>query len=233
MDTRQIITYWILCFVSIFAVINPLRAATATALLSDGFTDAQRKAAVGRALFVAAAVLFTAGWIGNHLIIRSGIHLGGFRIASGLLLLGIVIPRMVRDRPLSAVLSRYLGTKTGNPTDNSTDTPTKSTSDLSVFPLAFPLLCGIAPIATVTLYSGEPNELWRRITTLTALALTLAIAWVLMRCAPCVHGFLGERGSRYASHVLDMSIAAWAVDFSAVGVRDLLPLVLSTPPAGG
>ena len=224
MDSRQVITYWVLCFVSIFAVINPLRVTSLTALFTEGWADRQRKAAVHRALIVAAIVLFSAAWTGNHLIIRSGIHLGGFRIASGLLLLAIVIPRMARDRPLSAVFTKHTGSMGLNET---------RALDLGLFPLAFPLLCGIAPIATVTLYSGEPTELWRRVTTLAALALTLAVAGVMMRIAPRVHGFMGERGSRYTSHVLDMSVAAWAIDFSAVGVRDLLPLVLSTPPAGG
>jgi small neutral amino acid transporter SnatA (MarC family) len=221
MDARQIITYWILCFVSIFAVVNPLRATTLTAMMTEGWTAGQRKLAVHRALLVAGAVLFSAAWIGNHVILRSNIHIGGFRIASGLLLLATVIPRMVRNRPLETGFTRYLGVSA------------ESALGLGVTPLAFPLLCGIASIATVTLYSGEPNELWRRMTTLAALGLTLAIVWVMMRSAPRFHAFFGERGSRYATHALDLTVAAWAVDFTAIGVRDLLPLVTSTPPAGG
>ena len=221
MDARQVVTYWVLCFVSILAVVNPLRASTLTALITEGWTSDQRKRAVHRALVVAIGVLFCSAWIGNHVILRSGIHLGGFRVASGLLLLAIVVPRMARDRPLQTAFTRHIGASVNN------------AHGIGVFPLAFPLLCGIAPIATVTLYTGEPNELWRRVTTLVALAVTLVIAWALMRCAPRVHAFVGERGSRIVCHVLDLTVAAWAIDFSAVGVRDLLPLVLLTPPAGG
>ena len=221
MDTRQVVTYWVLCFVSILAVVNPLRATIGAFWLTSGWQPGQRKQAVHRALWVASAVLFCAAWIGNHLLIRSGIHLGGFRIASGLLLLAIVVPRMARDQSIEASFSRYRS-------EQSCDS-----RGLGLFPLAFPALCGVAPIATVTLYSGEPEELWRRVTTLTALALTLLIAFVMMRNASRVHEFLGERGSRVVSHVMDLSVAAWAVDFTAVGVRDLLPLVMNTAPAGG
>lgn len=220
MDPQQVITYWILSFVSIFAVINPLRAATITAMISDGWTAAQRSRATRRALVITAAILFCAGWIGNHIILRSQINIGGFRIASGLLLLAIVIPRMARNRPLFERFAQHI--------------PASGSQALAIgiFPLSIPLLCNPASVATVTLYSGEPYELWRRAVTLSALGLTLAIAWLLLRFAPRVHDFFGERGARFATHVMDLTVAAWAVDYMAVGIRDLLPLVTSTPPAG-
>jgi len=219
MDSRQIITYWILCFVSFFAVINPFRATTWTAMATEGWSEEQRKRAVHRALLVASAVLFCAAWIGNHVIIRSNIHLGGFRVASGILLLTTVIRRMVLNRPFD--LQQVKGISEDR------------ALELGFAPLAFPLLSGIAAIATVILYTGEPTELWRRGTTLVALGLTLVLAWGMMRAAPRIHAFWGEQGSRIITHGLDLTIAAWAVDFTAVGVRDLLPLILGTPPAGG
>jgi len=219
MSAREVITYWLLCFVSIFAVVNPFRATTVLALLSESWTPKERAQATHRAILVSAAILFVAGWIGNHILLRSGIHLGGFRIASGLLLLATVIPDMVRNRPLTRWTEQYADAKD----------PLR----LGVAPLAIPLLCSAGSVATVTLYSGEITELWRRVVTLSTLGLTLLIAFVMMRLAPKVHALLGELGSRFVGHAMNLTVAAWAVDFIAVGVRDLLPLVLGTPPAGG
>jgi len=220
MDPREVITYWILCFVSIFAVVNPFRASTAMAMISETWTAKQRATATNRALLITTAILFVAAWVGNHVIIRSQINLGGFRIASGLLLLAVVIPSMVRNRPLQDRFKKYL------------ESDGEGALALGMTPFALPLLCNAASVATVTLYSGEPHELWRRMVNLSALLLTLFFAYVMMRFAPRVNGLFGERGSRFVTHVMDLTVAAWAVDFIAVGVRDLLPLITSTPPAG-
>lgn len=220
MDPREVVTYWILCFVSIFAVVNPFRATTAMALVSQTWTAKQRAAATNRAMLITAALLFTGAWIGNHIILRSQINMGGFRIASSLLLLAIVIPRMVRNRPIDEAVADHIKADGAG------------ALSLGLTPFAIPLLCNAASVATVTLYSGEPNELWRRLVNVSALGLTLLIGYAMMRMAPRVHGLFGERGSRFITHMMDLTIAAWAVDFIAVGVRDLLPLILNTPPAG-
>ena len=221
MDPREVVTYSVLCFVSIFAVVNPFRASTAMAMISETWTPKQRAVAVNRALLVAGAILFLAAWIGNHIIIRSQINMGGFRIASGLLLLATVIPSMVRNRPLDQQFGKYLGANAEN------------ALAIGITPIAIPLLANAPSLATVTLYSGEPHELWRRLANLAALLVTLVIAYFMMRFAPRVHGLFGERGSRFVTHVLHLTVASWAVDFTAVGVRDLLPLITSTPPALG
>ena len=47
---------------------------------------------------------------------------------------------------------------------------------------------------------------------------------------PEIDNFISVGSLRY--RFMDLTVAAWAVDFIAVGVRDLLPLITSTPPAG-
>lgn len=221
MDPREVITYWVLCFVSIFAVVNPFRASTAMAMISETWTGKQRASAVNRALIVAGALLLAGAWIGNHVIIRSQINMGGFRIASGLLLLAVVIPSIVRNRPLQEQFEKHLGSG-----------PERALA-LGMTPVAIPLLANAPSLATVTLYSGEPHELWRRLVCLAAVVATLVITYLMLRFAHRVHALFGERGARFMTHVMYVTVASWAVDFIAVGVRDLLPLITETPPARG
>ena len=65
-----------------------------------------------------------------------------------------------------------------------------------------------------TLYAGEPQDLRRLVTTRVTLALTLVIAWLLMRCAQRVHGVVGERAIRIVCHLLDLIVAVWAIGLS-------------------
>ncbi|PIE05638.1 MAG: hypothetical protein CSA75_03705, partial [Sorangium cellulosum] len=108
MDVGEIVSYWVLCFVSIFAVLNPFRMSTTVALVCDGWTSKQIAFVSRRVLMIVGAILFTGAWIGNHIIIRSQINMGGFRIASGLMLLAVVIPRMVKNRPFTDHVIKYM-----------------------------------------------------------------------------------------------------------------------------
>ncbi len=211
--------YGTLCFISIFAVVNPVRSTAALAIAGKDWSDRECVRAARRAVIVAAAILFGAGWIGNHVILYGGIQLGGFRIASGIILLSFVLRQLLRNRPLDTLI----------PTDHNDQNGT--VRKFGVSPLAIPLLAGIGSVATVVLYTGETWELWRRLVTFAALGITLLIAYLMMGRARRIYEALGELGARYLSHLLALTVAAWAVDFIAVGIRDLLPLIISTPPA--
>jgi len=219
MDLREIVDYWLLCFVSIFAVVNPLRAAEAFHRSFDGVSPTEARRAARTAVLVAFAVLFPAAWVGNHLIAFSGIRVGGFRVAACVLILAWVARDMLRDHPWPA------------------STPAPAVSDAAspqekaVVPFGIPLLAGAPSIATVTLYSGETHELWRRLVTIAALAVTLGATWVALAAARHLVRALGSNGIRYITHAMGLTIAAWCVDFIATGIRDLLPLILQTPPA--
>lgn len=218
MSAREIASYGVLCFVSIFAVVNPLRATAVFATLSEGWDATERRRVVRRAIAVAAALLFGVAWVGKHIIVHAGIQVGGFRVASGLLLLGWALRQMLHDGPLGSELA-------------DSQTAEKSPLALAVSPVAIPLLAGVAPVATVVLYTGESQELWRSVVTMIALGLTLVIAYGMLRKAAQIRRALGELGARWLSRLLALTVAAWGVDFIAVGVRDLLPLILTTPPA--
>ena len=93
--------------------------------------------------------------------------------------------------------------------------------DVSVFPLAIPLLAGPGAITTVLLYTGErsPAELGIFVVVLVAV-LALCLASLLL--APMVMRLFGETGANVLSRVLGVLLAALAVQFVIDGVQTSL-----------
>ncbi len=210
---REGLTYWALVLISVLGVANPIRLSGNLALVGEGLSDADRRQVIRRASLLALGLLLAAAWVGNHIVLYFGIKTGGFRAACSLLVLSLCLTEVLRNRPLGK--------------DWSAGRDAKSlAAELALSGLA------AAPVmGTVVIYSGETRELWRREVTLAAVCVALAVSFIVLRLGPKLLEQFGERGVRWMGHVLRLTAAGWAVDFFSIGVRDLLPLITSTPPA--
>ncbi|MCA9641690.1 MAG: hypothetical protein H6718_18390 [Polyangiaceae bacterium] len=210
---REVLTYWALVLVSVLGVANPIRLSGSLALLGDALAESERRAAIRRACLLSLALLLAGAWIGNHVVLYVGIKTGGFRAACSLLVLALCLSEVLRNRPLGGGWPETPGVR-------------ELAQELSLSGLA------AAPVlGTVVIYSGETQELWRRGVTLSAVCVALGLSFLLLRLGPKLLEHFGERGMRWLGHVLRLTAAGWAVDFFSIGVRDLLPLITSTPPA--
>ena len=64
-----------------------------------------------------------------------------------------------------------------------------------------------------------------------AVIATAVIAYGLLRIGDRVRAELGDAGLTWVTIAMNLVTLAWVADFTAIGVRDLLPLILTTPPA--
>ncbi|MEZ4369890.1 MAG: MarC family protein [Polyangiaceae bacterium] len=211
-NVREVLTYWALVLISVLGVANPVRLSASLALMGEGLAEEARRVVIRRACLLAAALLLAGAWIGNHIVLYVGIKTGGFRAACSLFVLVLCLGEVLRNQPL---------TPPGAATEPKTLAQELALSGLAAAPV----------LGTVVIYSGETHELWRREVTLCAVCVAVGICFVLLRLGPRLLEHFGERGMRWLGHVLRLTAAGWAVDFFSIGVRDLLPLITSTPPA--
>ncbi|MCA9630697.1 MAG: hypothetical protein KC766_23665 [Myxococcales bacterium] len=209
---REVLTYWALVLISVLGVANPIRLSGALVIAGEGLGEGERRRVIRRASLLALGLLLAAAWVGNHVVLYFGIKTGGFRAACSLLVLVLCLTEMLRNQPLSAW-------------------PGQRDPEHLAGELVFSGLAAVPVLGTVVIYSGETRELWRREVTLSAVCVALAISFVVLRAGPRLLEHFGERGMRWMGHVLRLTAAGWAVDFFSIGVRDLLPLITSTPPA--
>ena len=192
--------------VTLLVVVDPLGLAPIFAALTRGFSEKQKRESAIRGTLLGALILFLFSLAGDVLLEALGIGLPAFRIAGGLLLFLLALD-MVFARP-----SGMRATTVREQEEESYQ------QDISVFPLAIPLIAGPGAITTVLLYTGgsSPGQLALFMGVL-FVVLVLTLGSLLL--APRVMQLFGETGANVLSRVLGVLLAALAVQFVLDGLH--------------
>jgi multiple antibiotic resistance protein len=95
----------------------------------------------------------------------------------------------------------------------------ESKQDISVFPLAFPLIAGPGALTTVLLMSTTAKGAFAFGGTLAVLAVVLGLTLVSLLYAARILQFLGETGTNVISRLFGLILAALAVQYVLDGIH--------------
>ena len=196
-------------FVTLLVVVDPLGLAPIFAALTRGYPAKRKRETAIRGTMLGTAILLIFALIGDVLLSALGIGIPAFRIAGGILLFFL---------SLDMVFASPAGLRSRTVREQEED---DFGQDVSVFPLAIPLLAGPGAITTVLLYTGErsPAELGIFIGVLLFVLLLTLLSLLL---APRIMELFGETGANVLSRVLGVLLAALAVQFVLDGVNSSL-----------
>ena len=194
-------------FVSFFVVIDPPGCAPIFYGLTSGATPAQRRRMGIRAVVVATLILLLFALVGEPMLAVLGIELSSFRIAGGVMLFFIAID-MVFEKRTQRREDRAQKVK---------ETP--EIEDVSIFPMAMPMIAGPGSIATVMLIMARAQGLEANIAVLAALFANLALMMgALLAVGPLMRLF-GQNVEAVITRVLGVILAALAVQFIVDGLK--------------
>ncbi|HHQ41609.1 MAG TPA: NAAT family transporter [Chromatiales bacterium] len=197
-------------FVVLFVVVDPVGIAPIFMGLAAGLPEAERRRTALRAVVLSAALMLAFAFAGEPLLTALGIGLPAFRIAGGLLLFLLA---------LDMVFVRHTGLRTTTPSERE---EALRREDLSVFPLAFPLIAGPGALTTVILLAAgrEGAAAWAQLAgvILAVVAATAAALWL----AAHITRLLGQTGANMVTRVLGLVVAALAVQYVLDGLRGAL-----------
>jgi multiple antibiotic resistance protein len=194
--------------VTFLVIIDPVGTAPLFVSLTEGRSEAERRRTARAGVLVATGVLFVFALVGKELLAALGVSLAAFRIAGGALLFLVAI---------DMVFARQSGLRS---TTWSEDAEAHQRADVSVFPLAIPLIAGPGAIASVMLLMGEAaGSLLAKAAVLAVLALVLLVTYLCLRAAGQVVRLLGITGTNVVGRVLGIVLAALAAQFIIDGVR--------------
>ena len=159
-------------FITLFVVIDPPGCAPIYAGLTKGATSAQRRNMAIRASGIALVILLVFALFGEDLLGALHIELDSFRIAGGLMLFWIAF-EMVFEKRTQRREERA---------EKVAATP--EVEDVSVFPMAIPMLAGPGAIAAIMLLMNEAQGLDQTLVVLGALVAVLAPAPMLTAAHP-------------------------------------------------
>ncbi len=193
-------------FVILLVVIDPIGLTPMFAALTHGGTPAYKRRMAFKGTALAAAVLVVFVLVGDGLLRSLGISLAAFRIAGGILLFLLAI---------DMVFARHSGLRS---TTLREQAEAEQRKDISVFPLAIPLIAGPGAITTVLLTIGSQPSLMTSLLFLLVLSLVLLLTLGALLLAPRIMSVLGETGANVVTRTLGIVLAALAVQFILDGI---------------
>ncbi len=195
-------------FIVLLVVVDPVGVTPVFGALTRGGGDLHRRRMAVKGTLLAAAILLIFALIGDWLLTTLGITLPAFKIAGGVLLFLIAI---------DMVFARQSG---GRSATGREQEEARHKEDISVFPLAFPLIAGPGALTTILLMVGEShgNPLYF-VSMIGVLLVILLLTLVCLLMAGRLMKLLGETGANVMDRLFGVILAALAVQFVMDGLR--------------
>jgi multiple antibiotic resistance protein len=205
-----VIELYISSLITFFVVIDPPGCAPIYAGLSASASALQKRAMAIRAVGVSALILFVFALFGEALLKGLGISLASFRIAGGIMLFLIALEMVFEKR-----------------TERREDRAAKVASDpevedVSIFPMAMPMIAGPGSIASVMLLMSRNSGIERSLVVLGAMVTILLLTLVALLAAGPIMRILGAKIEAVITRLLGVLLAALAVQFVLDGLSVVL-----------
>lgn len=194
-------------FITLFVVIDPPGCAPIYAGLTKGATAAQSRIMAIRATVIAGFILVGFALFGQQLLGALHIDLDSFRIAGGLMLFFIAFDMVFEKRTQ----------RREERAEKVAATP--EIEDVSVFPMAMPMLAGPGAIAAVMLLQNEADGTEETLVVLGALGAVLLITMLALIAAGPLMRLFGDRVEAVITRLLGVLLAALAAQYVIDGLK--------------
>jgi multiple antibiotic resistance protein len=193
--------------VVLFVVVDPIGLAPMFGAITHSATAAARRRTAWRGTLIAAILLVAFALGGAALLQALGIGMPAFQIAGGVLLFLIAV---------DMVFARHSGIRS---TTEREQREAERKDDVSVFPLAFPLIAGPGALTTVLLMTGsEADKPQALVVVLLAVVAVLSLTlFVLLQSARLLQ-VMGETGANVITRVFGVVLTALAVQYVLNGL---------------
>jgi len=197
--------------VTFLVIIDPPGCVPIFAGLTRGSPPAHRRAMALRSAAIAWFILMLFALFGKPLLHALGISLAAFRIAGGIMLFFIAL-EMVFEKRTQRREERAQSIE-GTP----------QAEDISVFPMAIPMIAGPGSIASAMLLVSRAENYAEIGTVLAAMTLVILITGAALFAAGWIMKLMGERIEAMISRLLGVILAALAAQFVVDGLRQSFP----------
>ena len=197
-------------FIALFVVIDPPGCAPIYAGLTSGASHVQARTMALRACFIATLILLVFAVFGEDLLGALHIELNSFRIAGGIMLFLIALD-MVFEKRTQRREERAEKVKA-----------TPEIEDVSVFPMAMPMIAGPGSIATIMLLTARARGTQETLVVLGALGAVMLLTLLALVAAGPLMRLLGSRVEAVITRLLGLLLAALAAQYVIDGLRATL-----------
>jgi multiple antibiotic resistance protein len=198
-------------FLTLAVIIDPPGCAPIFASLTAGTEAAHRRRMAIRSAVVAWSILVFFALLGEPLLRTLGISLSAFRLAGGIMLFMIALDMVFEKRTerREERAEEIIGTP--------------EAEDISVFPMAIPMIAGPGSIASIMLLTARADGLAEDLTVLAALTAVLILTLAALLAAGPLMKLIGAKLEAMITRILGVILAALAAQFVLDGLERSLP----------
>lgn len=213
MDT--LFPFALLCLTSFFTLTNPLSIMPIFLTMTDGFSDMERKAIVKRATIVSFITLVMFAVSGQLLFKFFGISTNGFRVVGGVIFFAIGWD-MLQARITKVKLKE--------------DEIKTYAKDISITPLAIPMICGPGSITNAIVLMEEADTFWMQVVLIASIAIVYLLTFIILRAATRINKIIGETGNNVMMRLMGLILMVIAIEFFVSGIKPILIDILRQAP---
>ena len=203
----SLLSFTFTCLASFFTLTNPLGTMPVFLSMTRQLDDTQRNRIVRRATVMAFFILLAFTVCGQVLFSIFGLSAAGFRIAAG-----IIILRIGYDM-LQAKYQHNAYTK---------EEAASYAEDITITPLAIPLLCGPGAIAQGIVLMEQANTTAMVGILLGSIAFIYALCYIILRSSSRLLNFLGDSGTNVMMRIMGLILMVIGVECFVQGAAPIL-----------
>jgi multiple antibiotic resistance protein len=204
----EVVSWVIGAYVAMIVIIDPFGVVPVYLTLTERNTEETRRKIRRKASLIAAALLLVVCFTGMGIFSIFGITLPAFQIAGGILMLLLGIEQ------LNAKHSRVRQEEKEESMER---------EDISVFPLATPLLAGPGAISTVVLYAADAGGWVRQTGLAVAIVAAMVTSHLALKASPLLFRVLGTTGLNLMTRLMGILLTAIAIQFMINGLSSIWP----------
>ncbi|MBE9487837.1 MAG: NAAT family transporter [Bacteroidetes bacterium] len=209
MFAKELFTFGMLVVTSYLTLINPFGVMPIYLTATADLDVKAREKTAKKATLIAFIIMLVFAFSGQLLFKFFGISVGGFKIAGGIifLLMGMDMlqARLSRTKVKDSEVKTYV-------------------NDVSITPLAIPLLSGPGALTNSIILMQEATTIEMKIVFVIGLALTMALTCLILISASKLIKIIGETGMNVMMRLMGMIVMVIAVEFFTSGVKDIFNL---------
>lgn len=205
----ELYTFALLVFTSFFTLINPLGTMPIFMSMTTTLSKQRRKQTAKKATLIAFLAIIVFAFSGQILFKFFGISVNSFRIVGG-----VIFFAMGWDM-LQARLGHIKHTDDEDKIDAYVE-------DISVTPLAIPMICGPGAITNAIILMEDAADISQKVVLVTVIALVLLLTYLILIGAGKITDKLGETGNRVMMRLMGLIVMVIAVEFFFSGLKPII-----------
>lgn len=205
------ITFLIYAFTSLFAIVNPVSGVMAFISMTSSMSKEDKIYIARRSVVIAGVMAIMFSILGELILKIFNVTADSLRVAGGVLLFLVAIDMLFARTSRESITNEELK-------------DAKLRENISVFPIAMPLLTGPGAITTIIVLIRTAQEIDSKMLVIAAIIFTFVITYFIFRYADSFNKVVGMTGMLVMTRIMGLFLGAIAVDFISTGIKGIFNL---------